>query len=302
MSATLLALALGLMTALCFGTGDFLAARLTRTHGWLVTVFAVQIVAGLLLAAAALLWWPLPSLTPELGLELALLGGVNTLALIALYRAFDSGKVSLVSPIAGSMGAFTLGFAWLAGLPPALEHIPGVIAMLVGVALASVAVEASKPAAPSKLRRARGIGWALASALGFGWVFFELGSTSAVLGPAWTVCGLRVVALLILVPVSRAMRQPLRAPSSRLARASAPILVLVAVCDAGGMLTFAYASSLEALRAEIALLTVIASCFPVITILWARARLRESLAWWQWLGVGLVLASIAWISVWNEVG
>lgn len=308
MSATLLALALGLMTALCFGTGDFLAARLTHSHGWLVTVFAVQIVAGLMLAGAALVWWPLPGpLGSRVWLELALLGVANTLAVVALYRAFASGKVSIISPIAGSMGAFTLAFAWLAGLPPEPEHTPGVIAMLVGVALASVAVDeseraAGKPRRAAKLRRAGGVGWALVSACGFGWVFFRLGSSSAALGPAWAVCGLRAVALLMLMPLARAMRQPLRAPLTTLTRASAPLLLLVAACDSGGMLTFAYASSLEPLRTKIALLTVIASCFPVLTILWARARLRESLAWWQWIGVGLVIASIAWISKWSEAG
>jgi len=123
-----------------------------------------------------------------------------------------------------------------------------------------------------------------------------LGPSSERLGPGWVVFALRVMALLVLLPLARVLRTPLAAELSALEPAELPRLVLVACLDCGGMLTFAYASSRPALREHIAVLAVLASSFPIITIAWARVRLREALGWWQWLGVALVLASIAWIS------
>ena len=306
MPASLLALVFGLGTAMCFGTGDYLAQHLTHRHGWLVAVAAVQGVAALLLGLVALTWHGAPALAQ--GSSWALLAGiglVNTLGLVALYRAFEQGLLSLVSPIVGSMGAFSVIFAWIGGRPPAALLVPALVTMVLGIVCASVVVEPNSRAetesrehapAPSKLRRARGVGWALLSAIAFGWVFFMIGPSSERLGAGWVVFALRVVALLVLFPLARALRTPLAAELAAFEPTELPRLLLVACLDCGGMLTFAYASSRPALREHIATLAVLVSSFPIITIAWARLRLREALGWWQWLGVALMLASIVWIS------
>jgi drug/metabolite transporter (DMT)-like permease len=395
-SATLIAIACGLGAAACFGTGDFLAQRLTHRHGWLPAMFAVQIASVAVLAGVAAVWhgWPAPSARQVL--DVAGLGLINTLGMIGLYRAFESGKLSLVSPIAGSMGAFTVAFAWMFGRsPPAIVAL-GLLATIVGIVAASVVVEhdpasegaageaaageaatngvgapwgatqpprtnclpargaratsgreaadvrlslsrlwgdigAGLPARPSEarertrsgrraarskpavgghnqLRGALGVGWALLSAIGFGWVFFRLGPASRALGSAWAIALLRVVAIVALVLLARPLRARLDAvwrpepepdpsesrtspgPSSR------GRTLAVACLDSAGMVVFAYGSSRGGIAGEIAVVAVLASSFPLVTIALARIRLGEALRWWQWLGVTLVLTGVAWVS------
>jgi drug/metabolite transporter (DMT)-like permease len=309
-SATLIAIACGLGAAACFGTGDFLAQRLTHRHGWMPAMFAVQIASVIVLAGVALVWhgWPAASATQVL--DVAGLGLINTLGMIGLYRAFESGKLSLVSPIAGSMGAFTIGFAWMFGRsPPAIVAV-GLLAAIVGIVAASVVVVEGERHEGAKLRGALGVGWALLSAIGFGWVFFRLGPASVALGSAWAIALLRVVAIVALVLLARPLRARLdavwRPESERSSSAAKPEpergpssrgrTLAVACLDSAGMVTFAYGSGRGALAGEIAVVAVLASSFPLVTIALARFTLGEALRWWQWIGVTLVVSGVAWVS------
>ena len=309
MAGTLIAIACGLGAALCFGTGDFLAQRLTHRHGWLPAMFAVQIASVVVLTGVAAVWHGRPDPSASAVVEVIGLGLVNTLGMVGLYRAFESGKLSLVSPIAGSMGAFTVAFAWLAGRPPAATVGLGLLAAIVGIVLASV-VEEARPDGDGrgrdKLARALGVGWALLSAVGFGWVFFRLGPASVELGAAWAVAILRVVAIVALLALARPLRARLTevwAPTPDPgASTGAPTgssrgrTLAVACLDSAGMVSFAYGSSRGAMIGEIAVVAVLASSFPLVTVALARVWLREALRWWQWVGVGLVVTAVVWVS------
>ena len=87
------------------------------------------------------------------------------------------------------------------------------------IASDSVSREADTDKQPApKLRRAEGVGWALASAVAFGWVFFALGPSSEALGPAWVVWGLRIVALTLLLPRAAPLAGGLRRELGALTR------------------------------------------------------------------------------------
>lgn len=300
-AGTWVAVACGLGAALCFGTGDFLAQRLTHRHGWMPAMFAVQVASVVVLTIVGLAWHGAPLATPTSVLGIVGIGLVNTLGMIGLYRAFESGKLSLVSPIAGSMGAFTVGFAWLSGQSPPRLVIPGLLAVVLGIIAASVVDEQPDASAPSqspKLRRALGVGWALLSAIGFGWVFFVLGPSSAALGPAWTIAILRVVAIIALLALAKPMRAQLDAalrprPEQQASRGRT---LAVACLDSAGLVIFAYGSSRGAIVGEVSVVAVLTSSFPLVTIALARVWLGEGLRWWQWLGVVLVILGVAWVS------
>jgi drug/metabolite transporter (DMT)-like permease len=287
-SATTIGLLAGLSAALCFGLGDFLAQSLARERGWLSASLAVQLVSVVLLALLGLAWPGPPTRLVQLELALAL-GSANALGIIGLYRAFELGKLSLVSPIAGSMGAFTLVFAWLAGAAPPLLVVPGLALVLVGILAASVPDEHETSAA----RGARGVGWALLSSLAFGWVFLRLGELGSELGSTWSVLALRVVAIPWLVLVALAARKPLAQPSRGRGRAA---LLAVAVLDSSGLL----ALSIGGEHGDASVASVLSSAFPVVTIALARRRLHEQLAWWQWLGVAAIVLGVAWVAIWRQ--
>jgi uncharacterized membrane protein len=296
-AGTLIAIGCGLGAALCFGTGDFLAQRLAHRHGAMSAMFAVQVASLLVLTAVASVWHGVPALTSEIVLGVVAIGLVNTLAMVGLYRAFESGKLSLVSPIAGSMGAFTVAFAWLAGQPPPTIVVPGLLAVILGIVIASV-VDESRSGNPPKLYRALGVGWALLSAVGFGWVFFVLGPRSVALGAAWTIAILRLVAIALLLALARPLRwrltDALRVDPKQAAGHGRTLAV--ACLDSAGMVIFAWGSSRVALPGEIAVVAVLTSSFPLVTIAFARVYLREALRWWQWIGIALVVAGVAWVS------
>jgi drug/metabolite transporter (DMT)-like permease len=298
MSPTAIGLVGGLAAALCFGVGDFLVQSLTRERGWLPAVFGVQIVSVIVLFVAALIWHGPLELDRVDGLVLVL-GSVNTLAIVALYRAFEVGKLSLVSPIAGSMGAFTLVFAWLSGESPAPLVLPGLAAVLLGIVVAGLAPSQPQHAdeTPKTVGRALGVGWALLSAVGFGWVFFRLGTLADAVGSAWAILGLRLVAIPWLLVVAKAMRIGLRnTPEPQGPRPSRALLIAVAVLDSSGLI----ALSLGSAHGSVAIAAVLASAFPVVTILLAFVRLHERLAWWQWLGVAAILIGVTWITIWRS--
>lgn len=72
--------------------------------------------------------------------------------------------------------------------------------------------------------------------------------------------------------------------------------LVVACFDSTGMVLIALGGSLGWRPGEIAVVAVLASCFPLVTIALARVWLREQLRWWQWLGVAIVIAGVAWVS------
>lgn len=261
-------------------------------------MFAVQIASLLVLATVGAAWHGAPTASLEIYRSVIVIGLVNTLGMIGLYRAFERGKLSLVSPIAGSMGAFTVAFAWLGGSPPPSVVIPGLLAVVLGIVIASVVAEPSARDGTPKLHRALGVGWALLSAAGFGWVFSVLGQRSIELGPVWTIAILRLVAIVLLL----ALAKPLAVRASALLdregeQSSSRARTLAIAClDSAGMVLIAIGGSREAQPGEAAVVAVLASSFPLITIALARVYLREALRWHQWIGVALVLLGVAWVS------
>jgi drug/metabolite transporter (DMT)-like permease len=191
---------------------------------------------------------------------------------------------------------FTVGFAWLGGQPPPGLVIPGLLAVVLGIVVASVVDEPAS--VRPKLRRALGVGWALLSAVAFGWVFFVLGPRSVALGPAWTIWIMRLVAIAVLIAFAKPMRVRLSAAlrSEPERPASRGRTLAVACLDSTGMVLFAWGSSRGAIVGEIAVVAVLTSSFPLITIALARVWLREGLRWWQWIGVAAVIGGVAWVS------
>ena len=157
----------------------------------------------------------------------------------------------------------------------------GIACALIGVYLASREPGRTGP------KVAAGVGLALLAAVGFGgyfpfmhaagradfwWasLFFRIASTS-------------VIALTIAV----------RRPALGVDAADLPLLAFVGCGDMFGNLLFAAASS----RGLISIVSVLASLYPVVTVLLARAVLSERVARTQEGGILLTLAGVGLISV-----
>jgi drug/metabolite transporter (DMT)-like permease len=171
----------------------------------------------------------------------------------------------------------TFGIA--TGDSPSAWQVAGIVAALAGVGLASIEhVEGSR-------RLAAGVGLALLAALGFG-LYFPWMHAAGKVDFWWASLVFRTTALLVIATAVTIERTDLRLTPRQLAIAAA-----VGIGDTIGNVLFA-ASSAHGL---ISLTSVLASLYPIVTVLLAAAILHERLAPLQRAGVVLTLAGVVLI-------
>jgi drug/metabolite transporter (DMT)-like permease len=134
---------------------------------------------------------------------------------------------------------------------------------------------------------AAGTGFAVVALLGFGFYFVFLHRASGE-DFLWPALLFRVTSTSIVWATVLAARTSIRSSSAHL-----PVLVLIGLLDAGGNALFAAASE----HGEVSVVSVLASLYPVVTVLLARARLHERVHRSQEAGIVLVLAGIFLVSV-----
>jgi drug/metabolite transporter (DMT)-like permease len=278
------AIALALGASLSWGCSDFLAGLKSRALP-VLAVLAVSQPAGLALVAVALFarGGAAPS-AAEAGWAAAA-GAVGVLALSAFYRGLAAGAMSVIAPVSGTAAAVPLVFGLARGERPSTLQAAGVAVAIVGVVLAS-REPAENALAGSRL--AAGFGFAVLSALGFGFFFVAVdlageGGASAL----WVTLVLRSASFALVLAAVLAVRP-------RLPRRPGTVGALLAVgaLDMSANVSFAAAST----RGLVSVVSVLASLYPVVVVLLARLVLKERIARLQEAGVVLVLAGVALIS------
>src|SRR5262245_59558694 len=117
----------GLVAAFGWGTGDFIAGRVSRLIGVIQTMFYIQM-CGLISIGALLLLLP-GAPAPQAGAWAlaALIALGNFAGTLLLYRAFTIGKLSIVGPIASGFAVVTALLALAAGERPAPLGLSGAV-------------------------------------------------------------------------------------------------------------------------------------------------------------------------------
>jgi drug/metabolite transporter (DMT)-like permease len=275
----LTALALALGASLAWGVADFVGLLWSRTWGTLRVLWWAQVggVTAIGLAVA------IRAHGPERWLILlaapAALAGM--IGLIGFYRGAAVGAISLVSPIAGASAVIPVVFGIAAGDDPSAAQLAGIACAIVGVALASVVRSGGTR------RLAAGAGLAVLAAVGFGFYFPPMHAA----GRAdfwWASLLFRTTALLLVGAAVAVRRPPLRLPRRDLA-----IALGVGIGDTIGIVCFAAASG----RGLISLTSVLASLYPVVTVLLAARVLREHVGRQQRVGIVLTLTGVVLISL-----
>ena len=274
---TPLLLALG--ASLAWGVADFVGPLVSRTLGMLRVLFWAQIGGVLAIGLAVAVRGQGPAGWAVLFAILASLGGM--LGLFAYYRGMKTGAMSVVAPIAGVSAVIPVVFGIATGDSPSTTQIAGVVCALLGVGLASIEHHEGSP------RVAAGVGLALLAALGFGFYFPWMHAAGKV-DFWWASLVFRTTALLIVAAALTAQR-----PSLRLRPRDLAIVTAVGIGDTIGNVLFAASSS----HGLVSLTAVLASLYPVVTVLLAAAVLRERVAPMQRAGIALTLAGVALISV-----
>jgi drug/metabolite transporter (DMT)-like permease len=272
------AAALALGASLAWGTGDFLGGRAARVIH-VLTVVAVSQLVGLV----AVLCWALISsdaFPPAADVAPAAAAGAGgAIGLAALYRGMAIGAMGVVAPISALAPLLPLVVGLAAGERPSAVQLLGT-----GVALASVAVLSSEPG--EQRRRAAGTGLALVAAAGFGsyLVFLDAAADTSV---PWAVTIARATAATLAVTGALRVSASVRPPLPVL-----PALVAVGLADVGANVLFGLAST----RGLLAVVSVLASLYPVVTVVLARVVLGERLAISQRLGGAGAIAGAALVA------
>ncbi|HZT92761.1 MAG TPA: EamA family transporter [Gaiellaceae bacterium] len=273
------ALVLAVGSSVVWGVADFSGGSLTRRLPTLPVTVVSQSAGFVALLVAVAARGGLGGRSFVLGLLAGIGGGCG---LAAFYRALSLGTMSVVSPIAACSAVVPFAISLGSGERPHALALAGAAAALVGAVLASV--EERRGATPE---RARAVLLALVAALALGVFVYFLGLGSREGDALSTLVGARVGSLALLVALALAARQPLAVP-----RASFLAVAAVGLADVTANALFAYASG----HGLLALVSVLGSLYPVVTVLLAHVLLGERLTRAQQVGVAVALAGVAVIA------
>jgi drug/metabolite transporter (DMT)-like permease len=280
---------LGVLTALTWGGSDFLARFATERMGTLRTLLYMQLI-GFILLTMALPWlggWG--HLTDGSGWQPwawgALAGGVNAISTLSLYRSFEIGKMAVVAPLSASYPVLTIALSLFSGERLSAPRATGIACTMIGVLLVAAGEKAPDGNNAEAMRRSgKGIGWALASAVGFGLLFWLLGlRVIPRVGAPQTVWMIRLTCTLIAAAVILVARQPIKLP-----RNTRLISLGMGLGD-----TAAFVLSNRAMQIEqVAVVSVLGSLYGAVTVALASIVLREHVSRWQWAGIAAIFSGI----------
>jgi drug/metabolite transporter (DMT)-like permease len=281
----LLAPALALAASVAWGLSDFLGGLKSRRVP-IATVLVWSQFTGLVYTAAIIA--ARREAPPEPGfLAPALISGVaGLIGVAALFRGLSTGSMSVVAPISGTLApVLPVAIGVVAGERPSTNQALGALLALVGAALASFE---SRHANADGGRLAGGVGWAVIAALGFGGFFAGLHASTQLAGsPWWPALAQRATSVGVVVAAALLLRLPMR-----LQRRDLPIVCLIGALDVTANLMFA-AASVEGL---VSLTSILASLYPIVTVILASLILGERLARHQHVGIVGALAGVALIT------
>jgi drug/metabolite transporter (DMT)-like permease len=276
---TSLLLALG--ASLAWGIADFVGPWQARTLGALRVMLWAQVAGVAAMAVVVAARGDDPAGWDVLFAIPASVSG--TIGLYAYYRGAKVGAMSVVAPIAGVSAIVPVGFGIATGDRPSVVQYAGIACALAGVGLAS-----QERRSGASRRVAAGVGLALLAALGFGCYFPPMHAAGAV-DPYWSSLAFRITSTVVVAAAASARRPVLRLGGLKLL-----VVCAVGLGDTLGNAMFAVAASHGGL---VSLTSVLASLYPIVTVLLAATVLGERVAAIQRAGVLLTFAGVALISV-----
>ena len=241
-------------------------------------LFTAQVAGLLAIALAVLVHFEAPHDAKVLLAIPAAISG--TLGLWAYYRGMAVGAMSVVAPIAGISAIVPVTVGLATGDDPSVAQIAGIFVALIGVGLASREHQAGDR------RVAAGVGLALLAALGFGGYFVPMHAAGAA-DFWWASLVFRTTSFALIAIAALAVRR-----SVRISRRDAYYVSAVGIGDTLGNVLYAASAS----HGLVSVTSVLASLYPVVTVVLARVVLHERVDRLQDAGIVAVLAGVVLIS------
>lgn len=277
----MIAVTLALLSAVCYGTSDFIGGVLSaRVSPW-TAGFTGSVVGGVLVAAYAAVVGGDPTLGDIAWGALSGVGG--GIGVSFLYRGLARGRMGVVAPLSGVVAALVPAVVGLASgeRPSLVAGLGALLALPASYLVARTPSELSEhEIGPS------GATDGLLAGIGFGVGFASIAQTSAQAGAWPVVADLLTAALVIAVTAVAARGEVLpRTPAAALTSVTG---VLAAIALA------LFVSSTH--HGLLSITGIIASLYPAATVVLAIVVLREHVHRSQALGLALCVVAVVLVS------
>ncbi len=286
-----MAIFLGLVTALCFGSGDFFGGLSTKKTS-VLNVVAISHFVGLIgvVLVAPLLTDAFTWRDFGIGAVAGILGG---LGVVGLYRGLATGPMAVVAPLTAiASAAVPALWGTLSGESLSALAWFGILIALIAIGLSSL---------PNNASAAQGLGSvtantiveSLAAGVGFGAMFILFDLTADDVAP-WPVVGARVTtsAALLTLLAFRGVRSKDRSSLAGI-RPALGLIVLTGIFDTGSNVIFLLATTIG----DLSVVAVLSSLYPVSTVILASVVLKERMSRLQLSGLLLALVATALIAI-----
>lgn len=271
-----------LLSAGLVGGADFLGGLVSRRVPATAVAWGGQTL-GLLIGIPVALLWGWDALVAR-DVLLSLLSGAGVgIGIVCFYAAMAAGMVSLVAPVTAVTGAVipaTVGL--VRGERPGSLAVAGIVLALVAVAVVSLAPGEHQQAGSA----VRTVGLALVAGVAFGGFFVVFAEIDEQAG-MWPLPLQRITSSLLLLALLL-----VTAGSPRAIRPVLPTILVIATLEIAATVFVLLAVQ----RGPLSVASVLASLYPVTTVLLAALVLRERLSRLQLSGVALALVAVVLVS------
>lgn len=280
-----MAVVLAFVAALAYGTSDFVAGLMTRRAGPLAVLATGEVAGLVLLLVAVPVFDGAPEIRPLAWGAVAGMG--TTLGTLALYRGLATGRMNVVAPLSGVCAAALPAAAGVA-FGERLSALAVAGMLIAGVAIVLVCSGANAgPATSGGVPVRLGVPEGSLAGAGFALLFVALQRAGSGAG-LWPVLASQVTSLGLVIGFGMATGRRLRPERSQLLGAAAAGLVGIAAT-----LLFVLAAG----RGLLAIVAVITSLYPAVTVVLAAAVLREHATRIQVVGLVGAAAAVTLIAL-----
>ncbi len=270
---------LGILSALSFGVGDFLARFSSQEVGFKNSLFFMLVVGSIFYLLLFSIFGD--SLAPNaIGLSNSFLSGILIMfGLLCLYRGLQMGPVSIVAPIVAINPLFVFTIRFALGSEPTLLQWISTLIVISGAVFVSISAESHQESlglTKKQIKDSVIISFMSSVMLALGLVFSQEASNT--LDTLETVIYIRFFSLLGIATLILFTKSKIF-----LTKKSIPILFFQGILETTGYFCLVYAYAFD----KVSIAVVISSGFGLVTVVLARFILKEKISKIQGSGIFL---------------
>jgi len=270
---------LGILSALSFGVGDFLARFSSQEVGFKNSLFFMLVVGSIFYLLLFSIFGD--SLAPNaIGLSNSFLSGILIMfGLLCLYRGLQMGPVSIVAPIVAINPLFVFTIRFALGSEPTLIQWISTLIVISGAVFVSISAESHQESlglTKKQIKDSVIISFISSVMLALGLVFSQEASNT--LNTLETVIYIRFFSLLGIATLILFTKSKIF-----LTKKSIPILFFQGILETTGYFCLVYAYAFD----KVSIAVVISSGFGLVTVVLARFILKEKISKIQGSGIFL---------------